>query len=232
MNTINKLRNYFTKGELALWLSSVMVILVSFFIFDREGYLTLIASIIGVTALILNAKGNPLGQLIMLGFCMIYGYISYTFAYYGEMITYMGMSAPMAAYSLYAWLKNPFKNKKTEVKINSLSKKEYVLMVAVSILVTQMFYYILRYFGTANLTASTLSVITSFGAAYLTARRSPLFALVYAANDVVLIVMWLMATIEDPSYYSVIICFVVFLINDMYSYIKWLRMQKRQASET
>lgn len=50
---------YFTKGEIALWCISMSLIVVSFFIFDRENYLTLVASLIGVTSLIFNAKGNP-----------------------------------------------------------------------------------------------------------------------------------------------------------------------------
>ena len=75
---------------------------------------------------------------------------------------------------------------------------------------------------------STLSVSTSFIAAYLTFRRSPYFALAYAANDVVLIILWTMASFIKTSYISVVICFVVFLINDLYGFVSWLKMEKRQ----
>lgn len=50
-------------------------------------------------------------------------------------------------------------------------------------------YFILRAFNTANIIPGTISVTTSFVAVYLTFRRSPYFALAYAANDVVLIVL-------------------------------------------
>ena len=63
---------------------------------------------------------------------------------------------------------------------------------------------------------------------YLTFRRSPYFALAYAMNDLVLIVLWALASIEDKSYFSVVICFVVFFVNDMYGFISWRRMAKRQ----
>ena len=69
---------------------------------------------------------------------------------------------------------------------------------------------------------------TSFLAVYLTFRRSPYFALAYAMNDVVLIVLWILASITDISYLSVVICFVVFFVNDMYGFISWKRMEKRQ----
>ncbi len=50
---------YFSRAELILWSVSVIIIVLSFCIFDRESYLTFIASLIGVTSLIFNAKGNP-----------------------------------------------------------------------------------------------------------------------------------------------------------------------------
>ena len=86
----------------------------------------------------------------------------------------------------------------------------------------------IRFFHTANLLPSTLSVTTSFLAVYLTFRRSAYFPLAYAANDLVLIVLWTLAAMEDPSYLSVVICFVMFLVNDGYGFLSWSRMQKRQ----
>jgi nicotinamide riboside transporter PnuC len=97
--------NYFTKNELRLWAISVLLIVGSFFIFDKTNYLTLIASLIGTTSLIFNAKGNPFGQLLMIVFSVLYGTISLSFKYYGEMITYLGMTGPMALFALISWLK-------------------------------------------------------------------------------------------------------------------------------
>ncbi len=227
---MKSLLSYFTKIEKILWCSSVLLIITSFMIFDRENYLTLLASLIGVTSLIFCAKGNPIGQVLMVIFSIVYGIISYSFAYYGEMITYLGMSGPMAFFALIAWLKNPYKGKKSQVKVNRISNKEIVFMLVLSILVTVLFYFILRYFETANLIPSTLSITTSFIAVYLTFRRSPYFALVYAINDLVLIVLWTLATLTDINYISVLICFVVFFINDIYGFISWLKMEKIQKN--
>lgn len=222
------LLNYFTKFEIGLWLSSVLIIIATFFIFKDKDYLTLFASIIGATFLILNAKGNPLGQFLTIVFSILYGFISYKFSYYGEMITYLCMSMPMALFSLISWLKNPYKGNKAQVKVNIISKKEIFFMFILTFVVTIIFYFILKYFNTANLLPSTFSVTTSFLAVYLTFRRSPYFALAYAMNDLVLIVLWTMASISDISYLSVVICFIVFFVNDMYGFISWKRMEKRQ----
>ncbi|MGN0795483.1 MAG: nicotinamide riboside transporter PnuC [Christensenellales bacterium] len=227
---MKKLFAYFSKFELILWSSSVLLIILSFCIFDRKSYLTLIASLIGVTSLIFNAKGNPVGQALMIVFSVLYGIISYAFAYYGEMITYLGMTMPMAVFSLIAWLKNPYKGNKSEVRVNSIGKSEQAFMWTLTIAVTVVFYFILKYFGTANIIPSTISVATSFLAVYLTFRRCPTFALAYAANDVVLIILWVLASLTDIRYISVVVCFVAFLFNDIYGYINWQKMKKRQSA--
>ena len=200
----------------------------SFAIFDRENYLTLTASVIGATSLIFNAKGNPFGQVLMIVFSILYGIISYSCSYYGEMITYLGMTAPMALFSLVAWLKNPYKWNKAEVTVNKIRAKEYVLLALLTSAVTVLFYFILNALETANIIPSTISVTTSFIAVYLTFRRSPYFAIGYAANDIVLIVLWVMAMLSNISYLSVVVCFVAFLVNDIYGFINWNKMYKRQ----
>ena len=227
---MKKLTAYFTKGELALWGGSAGLILVSFFLFDRVNFMTLAASLIGTTSLIFNAKGNPIGQALMILFSLLYGVISYTFSYFGEMITYLGMTGPMALFALVSWLRNPYNGNHAEVAVNRLRNKELAFLYVLTAGVTFGFYFILDHFGTANMLPSTLSVTTSFIAVYLTFRRSPYFALAYAANDVVLIVMWTMAAKEDISYLSVIICFVMFLVNDLYGFVSWKKMEKRQMA--
>jgi len=229
MKKLKTFIGYFTKTELTLWITSVIIITASFLIFDRESYLTLAASLVGITSLIFCAKGNPIGQALMIIFSIIYGIISYGFAYYGEMITYLGMSLPMAAFALVSWLKNPYQGKKSEVKVNTVKPSEYLFLILLTALVTLAFYFILRELGTENLTVSTLSVTTSFAAVYLTFRRSPYFALAYALNDVVLMILWVLACFEDIHYVSVVACFAAFLASDVYGFISWQRMKRRQC---
>ena len=226
---MTKSKSYFSKTDITLWASSAILIITSFCIFDRESYLTLCASLIGVTSLIFNAKGNPFGQFLMVIFSLLYGIISYTFAYYGEMITYLGMTMPMAVFALISWLRNPFNGNKAEVKVNSITTKETIFMWLITVLITVVFYFILKYFNTANIVPSTLSVTTSFLAVYLTFRRSPYFALAYATNDIVLIILWILASFSDIRYISVVVCFVAFLLNDIYGFISWKKMKARQS---
>ena len=171
MTKFKSMIHYFSILEIILWCTSVMLITVSFCMFDKENYL------------IFCAKGNPFGQVLMIVFSLMYGIISFTFAYYGEMITYAGMTMPMAVFALISWLRNPYKGNKSEVKVNSISKRESLFMWLLTIAVTIAFYFILKYFGTSNLI---------------------------------------------PSTFSVVVCCVAFLANDIYGFISWRKMKKRQ----
>lgn len=153
----------------------------------------------------------------------------FSFSYFGEMLTYLGMTAPMAVFSMLSWLRNPYEGNKSEVKVNHLETHEKFSMVILTVVVTTFFYFVLRYFHTSNLLPSTVSVMTSFLAVYLTYKRSSYYAAAYAANDVVLVFFWLMASVVNRMYLSVAVCFGVFLLNDIYGFISWQKMKERQS---
>lgn len=226
---IRHLNNYFTRFEKILWFFSCSVIFITSLFFGDD-VISLIASLIGVTSLIFCAKGNPIGQFLMILFSLLYGYISYTFSYYGEMFTYLGMTMPMATFSLISWLKNPYKGNRNEVTISLLKAKDYIILIFLTVFVTFVFYYILSYFNTSYLALSTVSIATSFFAVYLTLKRSHFYAMAYACNDIILIFLWTLASVENSSYIPVIICFTIFLINDLYGFINWKKIMKRQMA--
>ncbi len=144
------------------------------------------------------------------------------------MITYLGMTAPIAFLSTVSWLKNPYKKGKAEVKISKLSRNKIVLMIALTVLVTIGFYFILKYFNTANLFMSSVSIATSFSASYLMLFRNPFYAVAYAANDVVLSILWILAALDNIQYLPMIVCFVIFFINDLFGFVSWQKRKKQQ----
>lgn len=225
MNILKSIKNL-NKYELALWLCSILLLTITFIINPNKDILNLAATLIGVTSLILNAKGDALGQVLMVIFSVLYGIISFRFRYYGEMITYLGMTAPIAAMSVITWIRNPYSGR--EVRVSHMNLKKWMILIICTVIVTWIFYYILICFDTPNLPLSTISITTSFIAAALTMLRSPYYAIFYSLNDIVLIALWVLATLENPIYYSMIMCFAIFLINDLYGFYSWRKMRKRQ----
>jgi len=226
---MKKMSAYFTKGERTLWGVSAGLILISFLIFDRVNLMTLAASLIGITSLIFNAKGNPIGQALMILFSLLYGLISYTFFYFGEMITYLGMTAPSAVATAIAWMRHPYQDSR-EVEVCRVTLVQVRNLILLTAAATALFYFVLRAMGNASLIVSTISIATSVVAACLTFMRSLYYALGYAANDLVLIVLWSIAAAQDISCLPMLLCFVMFLLNDLYGFFNWRRMMKRQSA--
>lgn len=226
MKLLNSFRDL-TKFELILWIVSLITVSGSFLLSSPPDYLTLIASLIGVTALIFVSKGYVLGQVLTVVFSVFYGIISFFFSYYGEMITYLCMTAPIAVMAVVSWARHPYK-RSAVVEVSRLKRGQIIFMWVAAIVVTAVFYFILGALGNANLIVSTISVTTSFLASYLTFCRSPYYALAYAANDLVLIALWIMATLKSPSYLPMVFCFAQFFVNDMYGFFNWSRLRKEQ----
>lgn len=225
-----KICSKLSKTEFLILFLSVLTITISFLFVSEKDYLTLAASLIGAAALVYVAKGEPLGQILTVVFSVFYGIISFKFRYYGELITYAGMSAPIALMSAVQWLKNPYKKGRAEVKIARLSKSRVALMLMLTALTTFLFYFALKYFNTANLFFSTVSVATSFSASYLMLFRNPYYAIAYAANDIVLIILWVLASISNIQYIPMVVCFGIFFVNDIYGFVSWQKRKKQQRS--
>lgn len=218
-----------TKFEWVLWLSSVCVTVVSYFLSGNSSLFEMFTTLLGVTALIFVAKGYVIGQALTVVFGLLYAVVSFECRYYGEMITYLFMAAPIALLATIEWIRHPYKDTSV-VEVSRVNKKQILVMCVLSVVVTFALYFVLRYFGTANLLFSTISVTTSFVAAYLTYLRSPYYGLGYAANDVVLIVLWVLMSIKDIAYLPMIACFVMFLLNDLYGFFNWRRISKSQKN--
>lgn len=218
-----------TKREWCLWIGSLGIVLISNALTAEFDVLTLVAALIGVTSLIFAAKGNVWAQILMVIFSILYGIISFRFRYWGEMITYLGMTMPMSVWSTITWLKNPSKENGNEVEIQKLGQKHVIGLLLSGIVVTAVFYYILYRLNTPNIIFSTISIITSFLATSLTMLRSSYYAVGYAANDIVLIVLWVLASMENPVYIPVVVNFAIFFLNDMYGFISWKKRELRQA---
>lgn len=225
---MSKLKISFTKLEKILWAGSLLAVTISYFFSAQESVLTLVAALLGVTAVLFCAKGHVLGQVLIATFSILYGIISWKMRYLGEMITYLGMCLPMALWSMYTWMKNPSKGNQPEVQIQRLKLKHYIGLAVAVVPVTVLFFFIMRYFHTPNLGWSTVSIATSFFAAALIMLRSSYYGFWYAVNDLVLIILWTLAALEDPMYIPVVVNFGVFLCNDLYGFLSWKVREKKQ----
>lgn len=225
---MKKIFAYFTKFEWGLLVGSIAMLTFAFVINPNKDVLTFVGSLIGAVALVFLAKANITGQVLTIVFSTLYGIVSFKNHYYGEVITYVCMTMPSNIVSIITWLKHPFQGQQTQVEIAEVGAKKTIAILAVSAVVTVAFYFVLKALGTASLIVSTISIFTSSVAVLFGIFRSKYYAIGYATNDVVLIVLWVIATIKDSSNLCMVLCFVVFLVSDLYAFVNWTKLQKQQ----
>lgn len=219
------------KFDICLWVAAFTAIMLTFFLTSSRDYMTLASSITGITMLMFIVKGNVVGQFLTVIFAVCYGIVSYFTGYYGEMITYLGMSTPAAIYAIVTWLRHPYKDS-ASISVAKLNAKKLSIVGAISAVVTVAFFFILRALNTTNLAISTVSVAISMTAACFTILRSPYYGLAYACNDIVRIVLWALVAVSDSSCVPIIVCFSLFFVYDTYGFINWMIMRKKQNADT
>lgn len=216
----------FTKFEWCLWIGSLGAVTAAHFAVLSTDWLSLCTSLAGVTCLIFAARGDPLAPVFSITFSTMYVVISYFFGYYGEMLIYLFMQIPVNVAAIFTWLKNRNPKNTAQVKPGKFTFRKLGIMLALDFVITTAFYFILDYLNTPNIIPSTLSVSTSFAALFFMALRVPQFALFYILNDAVMIALWALALPQNIGYISLVVCFSVFLINDVYSLISWIKRQR------
>ena len=218
--------------EILLLSVSLVLISVCFIFTPDKNWFSLISSLLGVTTVVFTAKGKVAAPFLSLIYSVFYIIISITQQYYGEAIIYGVFMAPLQFITIFNWLKNK-NNETSAVKVNKVTVKEYLILTGITLLATVGFYFLLKWLNTAQLVVSTISLITSALATYLLLRRCSNYALFYIVNDIILIVLWGIAMASTGlSILPMIISFSVFLINDVYGFIKWKSREKQEKTIT
>lgn len=227
--TMKKVLKYFTPFEWCLMLVGLATVTLGFVLGEDKSALAFAASFIGIFMLLLNAKGSLWGQIIAIVYGILYGTHAYMQHYYGEMLIYFFFMLPMYVFTLFSWKKN---KQKGEVKVNKISAKEFLIGGSALAVATVGFYFLLVALKADNALLSTFPIITCVSASYLLFRRSEYYALAFILNDVFMIVLWSIKLFtEGTAVLPSVLCFIIFLVSDTYSFILW-KMRKRKQSES
>ena len=217
--------------ELLLLSIGLFTTIVVFAVGKDKNVYSLLSSCTGIVCVLFTAKGNPVAQYLSILFAACYSIVSYQSKYYGEMLIYLFLMIPIHIGCIVSWLKNRKNPDAAEVKINTLTRREYFLLAVGDLAATTAFYFLLRALGTSELIVSTISLVSSVSAAYLMLRRSEYYAVCFIANDIILLVLWGIRVAVDPACIPTLITFVIFLINDVYGFIAWKRRKREQKRE-
>jgi len=206
-----------------------LALIITMSICFKASWISAVAGIFGLSCVLFAAKGKIICVFLTWGMIVFYSILSFQNKYYGEVFINLCMMFPMTIIQLVAWIKNLGKD--YVVKVNSITKKEIIIVSIVALIAFVIFYFVLKVLNTSQLIFSTISIVTSVLATYFQSRRSKYGFLSFLFNDSVLCVLWAMATLQDIKNISMLIAVALYVVCDIYGFISWGIMQKRQQKE-
>ena len=226
---VKKIFGKWNAVELALYLTGLAIIVAMSIIF-KASWMSAVTGIFGLSCVLFAAKGKIIGIAFTWVMIVFYSILSYKNKYYGEVFVNVCLMFPMTIIQLVAWLKNLGKD--YVVKVNSITKKEIIIVCCVALAAFVAFSFILGALGTSQLIFSTISIVTSILATYFQSRRSKYGFLAFLVNDAILCVLWLLATLDDIQNIAMLTAVAMYVISDIYGFISWGVMQRRQQKES
>lgn len=184
-----------------------------------------------LTTAILMSKGKVESYFVGFFSVFFYGIVSYNQGYYGELLITIFLTFPIMIIGIISWLRHQDKEDDV-VTINTISKKEIILVIGSQLFLFWAYYFLLKMFNTDLLIISSCSIVTSVLASYFEARRSELSLFCYIANDLILITLWIIPIIkENTTLISVLVGPILLLINDIYGSYNWRKLKNKQKEK-
>lgn len=216
------------------WLVVFAVLSIVTFAFSGGGVLGLIASITGMLSVILVAKGRISNYFFGVIQAIIYGYISYTYAIYGEVMLNLMYYLPMNIIGFFIWKKNKVDDSNSingeQVTAKRMTKKEMIVSVLVVSIAIVLYATLLSSINGSVIGVDSATTILSVYAMILMVKRYAEQWIIWIIVNALSIIMWLIAiSYQGGDDYSMVIMWSAFLVNSIYGYINWMRISKPEA---
>lgn len=198
--------------------------------------LSIIYSFVGLIAVFVLSKGVFFSPIFLIIMYIIYAIQAYLSGLYGEVILNVAILMPLQIYAFISWfIKRKHKAEKSlSVSPQDIHLKEWSIIAVCYVLLLISVYFILQAINTNYLILSALCFANAILANYLTIRKSFYQFVVYIANNVVLILMWLMPLIEGQplgtNFLPMIVSFVAFTAINSYGLINWIKLSKKSKN--
>jgi len=225
----NYLKEYFKDWNLyeRIWLFAFTAVNIWLFFVWHDSWIGLTASLTGMICVILVAKGKISNYYFGFVNIVAYAYVAYQNKYYGDFMLNAYFYFPMQFVGLYFWIKHRNKQKtKDDVSVNYLGLKEKISWFMVSVAAIFVYgLYLQHITGRLPFVDSTTTIL-SIVATILMTRRVTEQWLLWIVVDVVSIYMWVYRIIQGSSDISMIVMWTAFLVNAVYGYYNWRKLEK------
>jgi nicotinamide mononucleotide transporter len=226
----NAISNYAKDWSLfeKIWLLTFTMVNIYLFFAWQDSLIGLTASLTGMLCVVLTAKARISSFYWGLINILTYSYVAYRSAYYGDVMLNLLYFLPMTFVGIYFWKRNLKNNKKGEVKVKSLSWKNRFIWFGISIIILIIYGIILMMIkGTLPFIDSATTVFSIIATIMLNKRLTEQWFF-WIMVDVLSIVMWAYIFITSRGDISMLVMWSAFLVNALYGYYNWRKMEKNQ----
>lgn len=212
-----------------VWLLAFTCVNIYLFFSWGDTLIGLTASLTGMLCVVLTAKGKISSFYWGLINIFTYSYVAYQSAYYGDVMLNMLYFLPMTFFGIYFWGKNSREKKKSKiVLVRSLSwKNKFLIFVGSLILVYLLGLFLKSISGTLPFVDSTTTIFSIIATILLTKRYSDQW-FYWIMVDIWSIVMWTYIFLRDGNQISMLVMWSAFLVNAVYGYYNWIKLEREQ----
>lgn len=216
-----------------IWLAVFTTINIYLFFAWEDSLIGLISSISGMICVVLVAKGkisNFYFGIIQSG---TYAYISYTYGLYGETMLNGLFYLPFQFIGLYLWNKNKTQasTKGEDVIMKRLDKKQWIQLSLIVVVSAIIYAYFLNLIGGQQVRIDSAAVVLSVVAQILMVNRYVEQWVLWIAVNILSISLWAIVLITTGGNdWSMFVMWTAFLINSVYGYINWIKINKKQVA--
>ena len=217
-----------------IWLMVFTAINVYLYVKWDSGFIGLVSAMTGMMCVVLVAKGKISNFLFGVINTATYAYISYGYGLYGESMLNALFYLPTQFIGLWMWQRHRSVNKvrDEDIEIKRLSVKGWAIVVASVVVGAYAYMHVLMALDAQQVRIDSVAVVMSVVAQILLTLRYAEQWVLWILVNLLSIVLWVVTLSQSGgSDYTMPVMWTAFLINSIYGWINWLKLQQGKAAQ-
>ena len=217
----------FLKNELSawklwevIWLLFATGVIIGLSVYWKDTVMGVISCATGVICVILTGKGKLSAYIFGLVNSILYAIIAYKAAYYGETMLNALYYVPMQFVGFFVWSKN-MDAATNEVKKRHMKNSGRLLLVALIILATVLYGFLLKHLKDAMPFIDSFTTVSSVIAMIISVKMFSEQWWVWVAINIATIYMWWINFSSGQENVATLLMWCVYLINSVVMLIRW-----------
>ena len=217
-----------------IWLLLFSIVNVFLYLKWDSGLIGLVSAMSGMLCVVLVAKGKISNFVFGIVNTATYAYISYGYGLYGESMLNALFYLPTQFIGLWMWQRHRSVNKvrDEDIEIKRLSVKGWAIVVASVVVGAYAYMHVLMALDAQQVRIDSVAVVMSVVAQILLTLRYAEQWVLWILVNLLSIVLWVVTLSQSGgSDYTMPVMWTAFLINSIYGWINWLKLQQGKAAQ-